>query len=140
MTIRQHQAFRHMNWNPGRKELREFAIAMLLGFSVLGALGGWRSGGSDGLAVALVSAGLLLAVAAFIPGLGRTAYLAVYVPSMAVGYLVSRVLLTVLFYGLFFPLGLVLRMTGHDPLRLRATGTQWQKSPEASADGAYRQF
>jgi hypothetical protein len=135
-------AFQHVNWQPDRLELRRFAIAMLVGFAILGAVSSWRAHGVGPVAVALWTVGVILALASQVPGLGRVAYLAVYLPSSLMGFAISQVLLTVLFFGVFTPLGLILRLTGKDPLYLRP-GEQLRWFPHQGRTDRrsyYRQF
>jgi len=60
----------------------------------------------------VVGLGVVLAVAAMIPGLGRVAYLAVYVPSILSGYFVSKVILFIVFFLVFVPIGALLKCSG----------------------------
>ena len=86
---------------------------------------------------------MLLAGGALVPGLGRAAYLAVYVPTSLIGYVVSHVLLTIIFFTVITPLALLLRLLGKDPLRLRQTEGQscWIVHPGPRAkERYYRQF
>ncbi len=66
-----------------------------------------------GLAAALVLAGLAL------PALTRRFHLFWMKLAAALGYVNSRVLLGLIFYGLFTPYGFVSRLVGRDPLRRR---------------------
>ncbi len=67
-----------------------------------------------GLALALVGAGLL------IPSLARRFHVFWMKVAAALGYVNSRVLLSLLFYLVFTPYGFVSRLFGRDPLRRRA--------------------
>jgi hypothetical protein len=144
--IRTLSCFQHVKWNPGVRDLRQFALAMFVGFGILGGLAALRagvfSGGAIGAgSVTLWSLGALLALAALTPGLGRAAYLAVYLFSGIAGWIVSHILLVALFYLVFTPLGLLMRLTGADPLRLRADGNMWRETRAAgSAVNYQRQF
>lgn len=140
--MKEFPAFQHVNWRPDRLELRRFAIAMLVGFAILGAVSSWRSQGVGPVAVSLWSAGVVLALASQVPGLGRIAYLMVYLPSSLIGFVISQVLLTLIFFGIFTPLGFILRLTGKDPLYLRpGKRLRWFPHPERSGRrGYYRQF
>jgi hypothetical protein len=84
-----------------------------------------------------------LAAGAMLPGVGRYVYLAVYVATGAIGYVISRVLLIVMFFALFTPIGLILRLTGKDLLHLRRSpgSTEWI-AHRVAADRRqyYRQF
>lgn len=143
MNLRTLPPFRHVNWEPDAGELRRFARAMLAGFGLLGLLAAWRHGGAGPAALALWGAGLLLAAAAQVPAAARPAYLAVYLPASLMGYVVSHVLLTAVFYLLFFPLGLLLRLLGKDLLRLRPPGEggNWSVHPQVREPSRYyRQY
>jgi len=61
-----------------------------------------------------------------------------------IGWLVSRVILGILFYGLFTPVALVFRLKGRDPLGLKPqpdATTYWHVKPQAADNSQYlRQF
>jgi hypothetical protein len=133
--------FQHVKWNPEARDLRQFAIAMLIGFAVLGTIAALKAGALSTGAIVLWSAGAVLALAGLTPGLGRFAYLAVYLFSGVAGWIVSHVLLVVLFYLVFTPIGLIMRFTGADPLRMRVSGSMWREARAAGAAANYhRQF
>ena len=135
--------FQHVNWRPDARELRRFAIAMLIGFSLLGLLAAWRAGGVSTTAIVLWSLGVFLAGAAFVPKLGRLAYLGVYLPTSIIGYFVSNVILTLMFFLVITPLGILLRLMGKDFLQQRRQKqkTQWMPVKGVkSEDSYYRQF
>ena len=116
---------------------------MLVGFFVLGALSAWRAKGIGAGSVVLWSIGVTLAVAAFVPKLGRIAYLAVYLPTSIMGYVVSNVMLTVMFFLVITPLGIIMKLMGKDVLQQRRPGrtTQWTPVKETkNEESYYRQF
>ena len=132
--------FQHVKWRPDARELRRFAIAMLIGFSLLGLLSAWRAKGITTSAIVLWSVGVFLATAAFVPRLGRVAYLGVYLPASIIGYVVSHVILTLMFFFVITPIGVVLRLMGKDLLQ-RKEKTGWIPVKEVrSKDSYYRQF
>ncbi len=135
--------FTHVNWRPDARELRRFAVAMLIGFTVLGLLSVWRAWGITTASVVLWSAGAVLAVAAFIPGLRRVAYLTVYLPTSILGYVISNVILALMFFLIITPLGILLRLMGKDVLQQRRqkNSTQWTPVKGVKTeDSYYRQF
>jgi len=135
--------FHHVRWHPDRSDLRGFAIAMLIGFGILGSLTAWRRGGLTRAALVLWTIGIVLSASAMIPGLGRIAYLAVYVPSSFIGYFVSRIILFFVFFLVFVPIGAVLKMLGKDLLRLRPKSPRaiWLTvTPTKDSNRYYRQF
>ena len=135
--------FKHINWRPDAGELRRFAVAMLIGFAVLGLLSAWRGGGIGTASITLWSIGVVLAVAALVPGVGRVAYLAVYLPTSIIGYVVSNVILALMFFLVITPLSMILKLMGKDLLqqkRPRDT-TQWTPVKNGKTeDSYYRQF
>jgi hypothetical protein len=135
--------FRHVKWRPDSGELLRFAMAMLVGFTVLGLLTAWRHHSVTRGAMGLWGLGVGLAVAAMIPGLGRAAYLCVYVPSSFIGYFVSKVVLFFIFFLVFVPIGALLRLMGKDLLRFRPKAPRAVWAPLDSVKDSnryYRQF
>jgi hypothetical protein len=127
---------------PSRRTLRQFAGLWLLFF---GGLGCRRLLGQDHMAGWLL---LALALGAGIPGLIRPRLLRpVFVGWMIavfpVGWLISHLVLGVIFYGVFTPLGLWFRLKGRDALRLRRSpaASHWMPKPTpVGAASYYRQF
>ena len=132
--------FRHVKWNPDARELRRFAVAMLIGFAVLGLLAAWRAGGINNVAIVLWSTGVVLAVAAFVPKLGRVAYLSVYLPTSIIGFVVSTVILTLMFFLVITPLGILLRLLGKDLLQQQRQKRWTPVTRVKTEDSYYRQF
>lgn len=113
--------FADLPTNPDDRMLRQFAALWILFF---GAIGTWEilkenTWGWSILAVAVV-AGVLGLVW---PRLLKPIFVAWMVLAFPIGWLVSHLILAVVFYGAFTPLGLVLKATGHDPLQ-RKRGDQ----------------
>ncbi len=134
--------FQQVKWRPDAAELRRFAIAMLVGFSLLGLFAAWRAEEISTGALVFFGIGLFLAIAAFVPRLGRMAYLGVYLPTSIIGYFVSRIILFLMFFLIITPLGIILRIVGKDPLQQRQehkTGWTSVKTVK-NADSYYRQF
>lgn len=135
--------FQHVKWRPDAAELRRFAISMLIGFSLLGLFAVWRANGISTGSLVLWGIGAALAVAALIPGLGRVAYLGVYLPTSIIGYFVSHVILILMFFLIITPLGFALRLMGKDPLQQRRLKQKTGWTPIKAVkneDSYYRQF
>lgn len=135
--------FQHVKWRPDGAELRRFAVSMLIGFSLLGLFVAWRNNGVRTGSLVLWGVGLSLAIASFIPGLGRMAYLGVYLPTSIIGYFVSHVILTLMFFLIITPLGFALRLMGKDPLQQRRLKEKTGWTPVKTVkneDSYYRQF
>lgn len=143
MNWTQLRCFQHVNWRPDRDELRRFARAMLIGFFVIGLIVAARHRGLGTTTYTLWAIGAALALAALVPGLGRAAYLGVYLPTSILGFFISHIVVALMFFLVFVPVGLLVRLTGHDLLRLRRPGggTLWTRRPAPRpAASYYRQF
>ena len=135
--------FQHVKWRPDKRELSRFAVAMLVGFSLLGLFAAWRAGGVGNGSIILWAIGISLAIAAFVPKLNRIAYLGVYLPSSIIGYVVSNVILTLMFFLVITPLGIILRLMGKDLLQQRRPKQKAMWTPVKAVkmeDRYYRQF
>ncbi|MBI4168837.1 MAG: hypothetical protein HY510_02735 [Acidobacteria bacterium] len=115
-------------WYPDSRQLRQFAFAALFGFGLIGLLS-WRWSGSARGAFVLWGIG----AAAFLLGLPfpaalRPLYVVLMAAAHPVGWVVSSLLLRLIFYGVFTPLGWAFRMVGRDPLLLKRprTGSYWR--------------
>ena len=137
---------------PDARKLRAFGWVALAVFGMLGALTWYARGPLAGLggvrepvalgllALALVSGALSL----LYPRGNRALYLALVVLGYPFGLVLSYALLALIFYGVFTPLGLVLRALGKDPLQRRsdsARSSYWT-TPERPRDKAsyFRMF
>lgn len=129
--------------NPDSRTLRQFGFLCVVFFGVLSGLQYFRSGN--------VTAALILGGLAVIGGvLGgirpvwlKPVFQGWMLAVFPIGWLVSHILLGLLFFGVFFPLGVVLRSTGHDPLRLKKPpgNSYWQsRSPQTDSGRYLRQY
>lgn len=131
-----------INRNPSARDLRIFASLWLVFLGGLGAFL-WRQ-------EATVAAGWigLAALAVFVPGmvaprLVRVIYLGAVYATFPIGFVVSHLILGIVYYLVLTPIGLVLRLSGHDPLtrRFEAGKTSYWKARGApkSAHSYFRQ-
>ena len=99
--------------NPSRCQLIVFGVAWLLCFALLGAMAvsrGW------GWAAALwTAAAAVPTVGVWVPGFLRIVYIAMAYLAFPIGFLVSHLMLAVLFYAVLTPIGLMLRLAGMTP-------------------------
>jgi hypothetical protein len=131
-----------INWKPDRRELRKFGIAMIIGFGVLAAAAQWWWHRPT-LAVVFAIVG---AVAGLLGLTGTRAALLVYLPWMAIafvlGNIMSRVLVAVFFYLVITPMGLLMRVFAKDALQRKNTRpSYWDDLPPPADRARYeRQF
>jgi len=127
-----------MNWNdidlhPERRKLRQFA-AILGGVALLLAIFKAR-------VWALVAAYGFLSV--IVPQFAYPAYVALTIVTFPIGWIVSRVMLALLYYGVLTPIGLVQRLFRRDVLRIRRSNAEsyWETvEPERDPASYLRQF
>jgi hypothetical protein len=99
------------DWLPTHRKLRQFSAALLV-VAVVVAL----RRGVDGWSIA---AGVVAFAGLVWPAAARPLYLTLTVVSLPIGWLVSHILLRVIYYLVLTPVALVLRVFGRDPLALR---------------------
>lgn len=142
-----------IDWKPERRKLRQFGF---IAFAAFGALGGWvlwRGGlfGADfgaarvPVAAALGAVGAICALfSLFAPGANRYLYVGMMVATWPIGFVVSFVMLGVLFYLVVSPISLGMRLAGRDPLHRRfdkSAPTYWRKVvARRSSDSYFRQY
>src|ERR1051326_4621008 len=95
--------FSDINRNPNQRTLRQFAALLIL---ILGGMAAWKG---NYAAAAVVAAIGLLGLA--IPAALRPIYVAWMIVAFPIGWLVSHVMLAVLYFVLFLPLGILFRLT-----------------------------
>jgi hypothetical protein len=130
-----------INRNPSSRDLRWFGLLLLLFFGLLGALARWRFGAPD-TATALWQIGAVLCIVYYaVPPLRRWLFLGWMYAAFPIGWTISHVLLLVVFYLILTPVGLALRLGGHDPLERsfdREAATYWV--PRSVKDDPARYF
>src|SRR5436309_1699313 len=108
-----------ISWKPSTRTLRQFAGVWLL---ALGGLACWH-----GLVRGHPTLGSVLALLAVTVGpLGllkpqaiRPVFIFAMIVAFPIGWLVSRLLLACLYYGIFTPVGLLFKLIGRDVLARR---------------------
>ena len=115
-----------MNWsdipfNPSRKMLRQFAAAFFVIFLVLGAWKVWFTSQLL-LGLALVGLAMLVGLAGLVrPALLRRIFVAWMVVAFPIGWLISQIILAVLYFLVLTPVAWMLRLRRRDGLGRRPT-------------------
>ena len=129
--------------NPSRRMLREFSLLWIVCFGAV-AMWQWFGRGHHTLAVVYATlAGTFGPIGLVAPAVMRPIYIAWLVAAFPIGWLVSRILLAVLFFGVVTPLAAWFRWRGRDVLTLRRRDTQsyWTAKPPPNGPASYfRQF
>jgi hypothetical protein len=119
------------DWNPNRRTLRQFALLALLFSALVGLLRAWKGGAlASGVPpgfhgpwllplVVWTVGGVVAVLGAIEPRLVRPVYLALLAISFPIGWVLSHVLLGVLYFGVFTPLAVLFRLLRRDHLKRR---------------------
>ena len=127
-----------IQWNPETKQLRQFAgiwfpaFCALVGWSIARKTGHWQE-----VEVGWIVAGVISIAGLVFPPIIRPVFVGLILLTYPIGWVVSHVLLGLIFYGIVTPIGIILRLTGHDPLQINAPlGNSLWKSPTGKTDPA----
>ena len=134
-----------IRWNPTPRELRQFAaIWFPAACAVAGGLIYVRAGSLWGAACSWAAGATCGVVGWFRPRAVRPLYLALVCLTYPIGWTLSHVLLALIYYGMFTPLGLLMRLGGRDPLQRQfdpEAASYWTPRPPAKDPKSYfRQF
>lgn len=128
-----------INRHPNRKDLRVFASLTLL----FGATFAWLALDKGQPALATIVALISLAIGLLgwlVPPAVRVIYLAAVYVTFPVGFVLSHVILAVVYYLVFTPVGLLMRLAGRDPLKRRFEVRQssyWEPKTEPRPPASY---
>jgi len=137
-----------INWNPSKKELRQFAAILLAVGIFFGGMEVYRTGTLDlghwfwgRLSVIAVCVG---ALGVAVPVLLRPLYVGWMVLAFPIGWTVSHLLLGGMYYLVLTPLGWIVRAMGNDPMKRkfdREAPTYWVEHRTGDDPATYfRQF
>jgi hypothetical protein len=113
------------------RQVREFSAAWLVFFLILGVLHWFRHHNSSALAV-YVAVALVVGVAGLLqPRIVKPVFTLAMAVSLPIGWVMTRVVLALLFYVLFAPVAWLFRLLGRDSLRLKKSSatTYWSPAP-----------
>jgi hypothetical protein len=143
MELKRLAVFEHLNWKPGRNDLRISALSLAGAIVFWSGIAGWRSGGDWGVILPWwVGAAVLASIALLVPPVARSLYFAFHIPAAVILYLTSRSIILILFFLVFTPVGVHVRIFGKNPLQLRRRqGSIWDEcTANHSVDRYYHQF
>jgi hypothetical protein len=106
-----------INWNPGKRELRQFAGMWLVFFGAIGGYLYWNSGAEGWGPIFATVAGVIGLPGLAIPQLMKPIYVVWMAAAFPIGWTISHLLLGLIYYGLVTPIGLAMRLFGYDPMK-----------------------
>jgi hypothetical protein len=111
--------------------VREARKTTLVVAAVLAALAifTWYRGRETTMAVSAGIAVLLVLIGFFVPTVAKPFHRVWYRIAFALGWVNSRILLTIIYFLIFVPYGLLSRLFGRDPLNIRSAPSEsyWHK-------------
>ena len=134
----------HIDKNPPAIVMRWMGLLMAVGFGIAGAVAGYGFGAWQ-VSPWLWAVGVALALVYYaIPPLRRPLYLSWMYAAAPVGWVLTHASMALVFFGVLAPVGLVMRLFGHDPLRRRFDAGQasyWVDHQSTSdLDRYFRQY
>ena len=132
-----------VNLNPSKQELKWFGLIVLVFFALVGGIVWWAAM-APRAASAIVAFGAMLCVAYYaVAPLRLPMYLGWMHLVFPIGWVLSHLLFGVIYFLILTPIGLTLRLTGHDPLRRHRPTiavSYWTERPAADLERYFRQF
>ena len=134
----------HINKNPPAIVMRWMGVLMALAFGIAGVVAG-RGFGAWYVSPWLWATGIALALVYYaVPPLRRPLYLGWMYAAAPVGWVLTHASMALVFYAVLTPVGVVMRLFGHDPLRRRFEPDQssyWMDHQSTSdLDQYFRQY
>lgn len=126
-----------------RREIRKFAIPVAVVLLAIGLFALWRE---KSFAWPLVGvSGFLVAAAYLLPVILRPLYVPWMLLAAVLGWVMTRVLLTVTFFVMITPIGIIRRLFGSDSLKRKFPGegdSYWEpwEEPEGGHTRHYKPF
>jgi hypothetical protein len=108
-----------INWRPDRHDLRYFAVTLLIAALLLGSVIALLGRHAPALRIVIVGTALAT-LCYFIPVVGKLVYIFWMAATYVLGRIVSPIVTALIFYLVVTPVGLLKRLTGADPLKLKA--------------------
>ena len=107
--------------NPTTEQARKTALLVAGALAIVTGILWWR-GRINAAAIFGSIAVVLILIGLFVPPLAKLFHRIWMTFAFALGYVNSRIILTIIYFLVFVPYGLISRMAGRDPLQLRQKG------------------
>ncbi len=132
-----------INWNPTRRELRQFGLLCLTIFGGMAAYGYFHDGSV--LAMRILAGAALVGgtLGVLAPQALRPIFVGWMIAAFPIGWTISHLLLGAIFFCVLTPIGLMLRAFGQDPMHRsfdRGAKTYWNPHEQVEVKRYFRQF
>jgi hypothetical protein len=130
-----------VNWTPTARQLRQFGLLCLVGFPLLGWI--WSAGAQA--IIWLAGIGFGLAVTGLIAPMAlKPVFIGLTLIALPIGMVVSEVVMMLIYFGVFLPIGLCFKLMKRDALKRsldRNCRSYWEvKKAPKNAGSYYRQW
>ncbi len=133
-----------LNWRSSSRDLRLFAVAQFVLAAQLIWMASRGTGWTTFTACLLAASGLGAIIGLYSPQAVRPVYVVWMLLTFPIGWVLSHLVLALVYYGVVTPIGLILRICGRDSLQLRqnpTATTYWNERNQPSDPARYfRQF
>ena len=109
-----------INRNPTRKQLNQFGFIWLGFMAFFGAVAWFKFDAPTAARVLWVAAAVVPILGWPAPSFMRLVFVGMSYAAWPIGFVVSHVVLALVYYLVFTPIGLLLRVFGYDPMERRA--------------------
>ncbi|MEM7476533.1 MAG: hypothetical protein AAF483_16215 [Planctomycetota bacterium] len=128
-----------VNWQPADRQLRQFGLVCFIALPMVA----WIWGASALWIGILAAVAALIAIGGFVaPQLLKPIFLALMIITIPIGMVVGELAMMFIYFLVFLPLGLVMRMAGRDALQLRIkkeTSSYWETKKKPKSAASYYQ-
>ena len=133
------------NWNPSKKELRIFSALQILFFALVAFVIVRKHTETLDVPVMIVSVSAVVGILGMIfTPLIRVVYVVWMAILFPVGWVVSHVLMGIVFYLVFTPIAVLMRIVGYDPMKRKFepdAKTYWvRRQPRSETAHYFKQF
>lgn len=132
-----------INKNPSRRDLMVFGLLLLAFTAIVGALFYWRSHAPGVARVVWIAGAAITALFFAVPPLRKPIFFGWSYVTFPIGFVLSHVILGLVYFVVFTFVGLVLRLFGHDPMQRKldpAARSYWSPhDPGTSVERYFRQ-
>ncbi len=133
-----------INWNPTHKDLRIFAGLQIVFFAIVAYLVNDKTGSIAGPVWIVCISAVIGMIGLAKPSLIRLIYVGWMAAVFPLGWASSHIILLIVYYFVVTPIGLIMRVCGHDPMRRkfdRDTTTYWISRRQSTGTNRYfKQF
>jgi hypothetical protein len=134
-----------INTAPSRKQLNQFGFVWLGFLTLFGAIAFFRFGSGTTAMVLWILAGVVPVIGWLVPSFMRLVFVGMSYLAWPIGFVVSHVVLAAVYYLVFTPVGLIMRLVGYDSMKRRfdpAADSYWVARDPAQSEAKryFRQF